>query len=110
MLADMATYPRRSRMLTWKSSAAKDTRRRAPFDSSMAKLAASDRRTNCRQAMQILSSSGLPARGSVVERLFRDVRARRFIRHVGSPSKIIAASVLATCSAESRMLSPDCRP
>jgi alkylation response protein AidB-like acyl-CoA dehydrogenase len=62
-------------MLTLKAAAAKDTQAKSTVEASMAKLAASEAAHKAAdKAMQILASAGY-RRGSVVERLFRDVRA-----------------------------------
>src|SRR5262249_32108527 len=75
MLADAATDLEAARMLTWKAADAKDRQERIRFEASMAKLAASEAAHKAAdKAMQILASAGY-RRGSVVERLFRDVRA-----------------------------------
>ena len=62
----------------------------------MAKLAASEAAHNAAdRAMQILASSGYQ-RGSVVERLFRDVRATQIYQGTSEAQRmIIAANVLA---------------
>ena len=51
---------------------------------------------NCHRAMQVLASAGY-RRGSVVERLFRDVRATEIYQGTSEAQRmIIAASVLAS--------------
>src|SRR6185295_7294153 len=75
MLADAATELEAARMLTWKAADLKDRQDRLTLEASMAKLAASEAAHKAAdKAMQILASEGY-RRGSVVERLFRDVRA-----------------------------------
>ena len=77
MLADMATELDAARMLTMKAAAAQriDRPARRRVEASMAKLAASEAAHRAAdKAMQILASEGY-RRGSLVERLFRDVRA-----------------------------------
>ena len=75
MLADMATELDAARMLTLKAADARQRQRPADLDASMAKLFASEAAHRAAdKAMQILASKGY-RRGSVVERLFRDVRA-----------------------------------
>jgi butyryl-CoA dehydrogenase len=101
MLADLATDLDAARMLTWKAA---DSRGRgaapgaAPVtvDASMAKLFASEAAHRAAdKAMQILASRGY-RRGSVVERLFRDVRATEIYQGTSEAQRmIIAASVLA---------------
>jgi butyryl-CoA dehydrogenase len=96
MLADMATELAAARMLTWKAAAAKGCQERSALESSMAKLAASEAAHKAAdKAMQILASAGY-RRGSVVERLFRDVRATEIYQGTSEAQRmIIAAHVLA---------------
>jgi len=96
MLADMATELAAARMLTLKAAAAKDTQAKSTVEASMAKLAASEAAHKAAdKAMQILASAGY-RRGSVVERLFRDVRATEIYQGTSEAQRmIIAASVLA---------------
>ena len=97
MLADMATELAAARMLTLKAAVAKDTQEKSTVEASMAKLAASEAAHKAAdKAMQILASAGY-RRGSVVERLFRDVRATEIYQGTSEAQRmIIAASVLAT--------------
>ena len=97
MLADMATELAAARMLTLKAAAAKDTQEKSSVEASMAKLAASEAAHKAAdKAMQILASAGY-RRGSVVERLFRDVRATEIYQGTSEAQRmIIAANVLAT--------------
>jgi butyryl-CoA dehydrogenase len=83
-------------MLTWKAAAAKGYQERSALESSMAKLAASEAAHKAAdKAMQILASAGY-RRGSVVERLFRDVRATEIYQGTSEAQRmIIAAHVLA---------------
>jgi butyryl-CoA dehydrogenase len=96
MLADMATELAAARMLTLKAAAAKDTQEKSSVEASMAKLAASQAAHKAAdKAMQILASAGY-RRGSVVERLFRDVRATEIYQGTSEAQRmIIAANVLA---------------
>lgn len=96
MLADMATELDAARMLTFKAAAAKDGQEKSATEASMAKLAASEAAHRAAdKAMQILASAGY-RRGSVVERLFRDVRATEIYQGTSEAQRmIIAASVLA---------------
>jgi alkylation response protein AidB-like acyl-CoA dehydrogenase len=82
-------------MLTLKAAAAKDTQEKCTVEASMAKLAASEAAHKAAdKAMQILASAGY-RRGSVVERLFRDVRATEIYQGTSEAQRmIIAASVL----------------
>ena len=95
MLADMATELAAARMLTLKAAAAKDTQEKSTVEASMAKLAASEAAHKAAdKAMQILASAGY-RRGSVVERLFRDVRATEIYQGTSEAQRmIIAANVL----------------
>jgi len=96
MLADMATELAAARMLTLKAAQAKDTQEKSTVEASMAKLAASEAAHKAAdKAMQILASAGY-RRGSVVERLFRDVRATEIYQGTSEAQRmIIAAHVLA---------------
>jgi butyryl-CoA dehydrogenase len=96
MLADMATELAAARLLTLKAAAAKDRQEKSAFEASMAKLAASEAAHKAAdKAMQILASAGY-RRGSVVERLFRDVRATEIYQGTSEAQRmIIAANVLA---------------
>jgi butyryl-CoA dehydrogenase len=97
MLADMATELAAARMLTLKAAAAKDRQEKSALEASMAKLAASEAAHKAAdKAMQILASAGY-RRGSVVERLFRDVRATEIYQGTSEAQRmIIAANVLAS--------------
>ena len=102
MLADMATELDAARMLTLKAA---DTRSRASSgadaagettaDAAMAKLFASEAAHHAAdKAMQILASRGY-RRGSVVERLFRDVRATEIYQGTSEVQRmVIAESVI----------------
>jgi butyryl-CoA dehydrogenase len=96
MLADTATELGAARMLTLKAAAAKDLQEKCGVEASMAKLAASEAGHKAAdRAMQILASAGY-RRGSVVERLFRDVRATEIYQGTSEAQRmIIAASILA---------------
>jgi butyryl-CoA dehydrogenase len=97
MIADMATELEAARMLTLKAAAAKDRQEKSALEASMAKLAASEAAHKAAdKAMQILASAGY-RRGSVVERLFRDVRATEIYQGTSEAQRmIIAANILAT--------------
>jgi alkylation response protein AidB-like acyl-CoA dehydrogenase len=91
MLADVATELEAARMLTWKAATARDTQERVRLESSMAKLAASEaahRATD--RAMQIMASEGY-RRGSLIERLFRDVRATEIYQGTSEAQRMIIA-------------------
>ena len=74
----------------------KDRQEQSTVEASMAKLAASEAAHKAAdKAMQILASAGY-RRGSVVERLFRDVRATEIYQGTSEAQRmIIAASILA---------------
>ena len=86
MLADMATELEAARLLTWKAAAGRAYQERGAVDAAMAKVAASEAAHQAAdRAMQILASAGY-RRGSVAERLFRDVRAVEIRSpHVSTP-------------------------
>ena len=91
MLADVATELEAARMLTWKAADAKDTQERIRLEASMAKLAASEAAHKAAdKAMQILASAGY-RRGSLVERLFRDVRATEIYQGTSEAQRMIIA-------------------
>jgi alkylation response protein AidB-like acyl-CoA dehydrogenase len=96
MLADATTELEAARMLTWKAADAKDRQGRMTVEASMAKLSASEAAHKAAdRAMQILASAGY-RRGSVVERLFRDVRATEIYQGTSEAQRmIISAGVLA---------------
>jgi butyryl-CoA dehydrogenase len=95
MLADAATELAGARLLTWKAAAAREHQERVTLEASMAKLAASEAAHKAAdKAMQILASAGY-RRGSVAERLFRDVRATEIYQGTSEAQRmIIAAQVL----------------
>jgi butyryl-CoA dehydrogenase len=94
MIADRATDLEAARMLTWKAAAAKEHQERITLEASMAKLAASEAAHKAAdRAMQILASEGY-RRGSVVERLFRDVRATEIYQGTSEAQRMIIASGL----------------
>ena len=97
MLADIATELEAARLLTLKAAAAKDLQEKSALEASMAKLAASEAAHKAAdKAMQVLASAGY-RRGSVVERLFRDVRATEIYQGTSEAQRmIIAAKVLGT--------------
>ena len=96
MLADSATELDAARMLMLKAADARARRDRPTVEAAMAKLAASEAAHRAAdRAMQILASHGYQ-RGSVVERLFRDVRATEIYQGTSEAQRmIIAADVLA---------------
>ena len=90
-LSDIATELAAARMLTWKAADAKDRAPRASLEAAMAKLHASESAHRAAdRAMQILASSGYK-RGSLVERLFRDVRAAEIYQGTSEVQRMIIA-------------------
>ena len=89
MLADMATELDAARMLTHKAADACDRQSSAAVEAAMAKLAASEAAHRAAdRAMQILASAGY-RRGTVVERLFRDVRAAEIYQGTSEVQRMI---------------------
>jgi alkylation response protein AidB-like acyl-CoA dehydrogenase len=94
MLADMATDLEAARMLTWKAAAAKGHQQRITVEASMAKVAASEAAHRAAdKAMQILASAGY-RRGSLVERLFRDVRATEIYQGTSEAQRLIISGAI----------------
>jgi len=96
MLADMATELDAARMLTLKAADTRQRGARPTLAASMAKLFASESAHRAAdKAMQILASKGY-RRGSVVERLFRDVRATEIYQGTSEVQRmVIAENILA---------------
>jgi alkylation response protein AidB-like acyl-CoA dehydrogenase len=96
MLADTATELDAARMLMLKAADARTRTDRPTVEAAMAKLAASEAAHRAAdRAMQILASHGY-RRGSVVERLFRDVRATEIYQGTSEVQRmVIAENVLA---------------
>jgi butyryl-CoA dehydrogenase len=97
MLADIATELDAARMLTWKAAGLRARLGAAPqsaaagVDAAMAKLFASEAAHRAAdKAMQILASRGY-RRGSVVERLFRDVRATEIYQGTSEVQRMVIA-------------------
>jgi butyryl-CoA dehydrogenase len=91
MLADMATELDAARMLTLKAADSRQRRDRPTLDASMAKLFASETAHRAAdKAMQILASQGY-RRGSIVERLFRDVRATEIYQGTSEVQRMVIA-------------------
>jgi butyryl-CoA dehydrogenase len=91
MLADMATELDAARMLTLKAADSRQRQSRSAVDASMAKLFASEAAHRAAdKAMQILASKGY-RRGSVVERLFRDVRATEIYQGTSEVQRMVIA-------------------
>ena len=94
MIADTATELDAARMLTLKAAAARDRQEKSALEASMAKLAASEAAHKAAdKAMQILASAGY-RRGSVAERLFRDVRATEIYQGTSEAQRMIIAQAV----------------
>ena len=94
MLADMATELDAARMLTLKAADSRQRQSRPTLDASMAKLFASEAAHRAAdRAMQILASKGY-RRGSVVERLFRYVRATEIYQGTSEVQRMVIAEHL----------------
>jgi butyryl-CoA dehydrogenase len=90
-LSDIATELEAARMLTWKAADTRDRAQRASLEAAMAKLQASEAAHRAAdRAMQILASAGY-RRGSLVERLFRDVRAAEIYQGTSEVQRMIIA-------------------
>jgi alkylation response protein AidB-like acyl-CoA dehydrogenase len=94
MLADSATELDAARMLMLKAADARGRRDRPTVEAAMAKLAASEAaHRSADRAMQILASHGY-RRGSVVERLFRDVRATEIYQGTSEVQRMVIAEAI----------------
>ena len=108
MLADSATELDAARMLMLKAADARGRKERPAVEAAMAKLAASEAAHRAAdRAMQILASHGYQ-RGSLVERLFRDVRATEIYQGTSEVQRMVIAehilgSTGAHCARVSRL-------
>src|SRR4029079_7742477 len=94
MLADSATELDAARMLMLKAADARTRSDRPTLEAAMAKLAASEAAHHAAdRAMQILASHGY-RRGSVVERLFRDVRATEIYQGTSEVQRMVIAEAI----------------
>ena len=91
MLADSATELDAARMLMLKAADARGRSARPTLEAAMAKLAASEAAHRAAdRAMQVLASHGY-RRGSLVERLFRDVRATEIYQGTSEVQRMVIA-------------------
>ena len=91
MIADSATELDAARMLMLKAADARTRVERPTLEAAMAKLAASEAAHRAAdRAMQILASRGY-RRGSLVERLFRDVRATEIYQGTSEVQRMVIA-------------------
>ena len=98
MLADSATELDAARLLTLKAADARRRRARPTLEAAMAKLSASEAAHRAAdRAMQILASHGY-RRGSLVERLFRDVRATEIYQGTSEVQRMVIAEQLGMAS------------
>ncbi len=98
MLADSATELDAARMLMLKAADARTRRERPTLEAAMAKLSASEAAHRAAdRAMQILASHGYQ-RGSVVERLFRDVRAAEIYQGTSEVQRMVIAEHIGLAS------------
>jgi butyryl-CoA dehydrogenase len=94
MLADSATELDAARMLMLKAADARGRKERPTLEAAMAKLSASEAAHRAAdRAMQILASHGYE-RGSVVERLFRDVRATEIYQGTSEVQRMVIAEAI----------------
>jgi butyryl-CoA dehydrogenase len=97
MLADSATELDAARLLTLKAADARTRRERPTLEAAMAKVSASEAAHRAAdRAMQILASHGYQ-RGSVVERLFRDVRAAEIYQGTSEVQRMVIAEHIGLC-------------
>ena len=90
-LADMATELEAARLLTYKAAVSWEQGTLSGAEASMAKLAASEAAHRAAdKAMQVLASAGY-RRGSVVERLFRDIRASEIYQGTSEVQRMVIA-------------------
>jgi butyryl-CoA dehydrogenase len=91
MLADSATELEAARMLMLKAADARTRSDRPTLEAAMAKLAASEAAHHAAdRAMQVFASHGY-RRGSLVERLFRDVRATEIYQGTSEVQRMVIA-------------------
>jgi acyl-CoA dehydrogenase len=88
-LADMATGIDAARLLTYRAAWLRDTGKRATREVAMAKMAATETAQQViDRAVQLFGGRGV-ARGEVVERLYRDIRALRIYEGATEVQKLI---------------------
>jgi acyl-CoA dehydrogenase len=96
-LADMATEVDAARLLTYRAAWLRDTGERVTKEAAMAKMTATETAQRViDQALQLFGARGVTT-GSVVEKLYRDIRALRIYEGATEVQKlIIAREVLAS--------------
>jgi alkylation response protein AidB-like acyl-CoA dehydrogenase len=91
MLADSATELEAARMLMLKAADARNRTDRPTLEAAMAKLSASEAAHRAAdRALQVFASQGY-RRGSLVERLFRDVRATEIYQGTSEVQRMVIA-------------------
>jgi acyl-CoA dehydrogenase len=101
-LADMATGIDAARLLTYRAAWLRDTGKRATREVAMAKMTATETAQQViDRAVQLFGGRGV-ARGEVVERLYRDIRALRIYEGATEVQKLIIGRDLIRCAAEAR--------
>lgn len=90
-LADMATQIDAARLLTYRAAWLRDTGERVTKEAAMAKMTATETAQRViDQALQLFGARGV-TRGSVVEKLYRDIRALRIYEGATEVQKLIIA-------------------
>jgi len=90
-LADMATEIDAARLLTYRAAWLRDTGERVTKEAAMAKMTATETAQRViDQAVQLFGARGV-TRGSVVEKLYRDIRALRIYEGATEVQKLIIA-------------------
>ena len=101
-LADMAAGIDAARLLTYRAAWLRDSGERATREVAMAKMIATETAQQViDRAVQLFGARGV-ARGEVVERLYRDIRALRIYEGATEVQKLIIGRDLIRCAAESR--------
>ena len=90
-LADMATDIDAARLLTYRAAWLRDTGKRVTKEAAMAKMTATETAQRViDQALQLFGARGVTS-GSVVEKLYRDIRALRIYEGATEVQKLIIA-------------------
>ena len=101
-LADMATGIDAARLLTYRAAWLRDSGERATTEVAMAKMTATETAQQViDRAVQLFGGRGV-ARGEVVERLYRDIRALRIYEGATEVQKLIIGRELIRQTAEKR--------
>lgn len=101
-LADMATGIDAARLLTYRAAWLRDSGQRATAEVAMAKMTATETAQQViDRAVQLFGGRGV-ARGEIVERLYRDIRALRIYEGATEVQKLIIGRELIRDAAERR--------